>query len=330
MYKSLGNVTLKTGETVVAGVIIGPEPAWSERLVGLLYHKGEPWNWQNARVLERALGLDVFFYILQRDGVPFSNIMTIELAGVGLFGHVWTKPEDRQKGASSRLMQLQMEHFVGRGGQALFLGTGPDSVAYRMYAGFGFQPIEPHSGYMAYYQHDQAAFEAAYFADAPLIVEALAWPHWPASVALFLGDFPGLVRCAPLQLIGRQSSEGALLPALLEAEQRQAEQAPPTTIVLRNQATGAVMGLATWRWDAIWPETCLVDLYCHPQAWSHAAALLAALELPAAESYLAYADAGCPAKVQVLNAAGFRQTTQLPRRIRATGTAGVDVLVFEK
>lgn len=332
MYKSLGNVTLKTGETVAAGVVIGPDPAWSERLVGLLYHKGEPWNWQNAQVLDRALGLDVFFYILQRDGVPFTNIMTVELGGVGLFGHVWTKPEDRQKGASSRLMQLQMADFVERGGQALFLGTGPGSVAYRMYAGFGFQPIKPHSGYMAYYRQDQATFEANYFTTASLVVEPLTWRHWPTSVPFFLGDFPGLVRCAPLQLVGRQSSEGALLPALIESEERQREQTAPNTVVLRNQSTHAVMGLAAWRWDPLWPETCLVDLYCHPQVWSQAGDLLAALELPAADSYLAYVDEGWAAKVHALNAAGFRQTARLPRRIRtqATGEIAIDVLVFEK
>ncbi|HAA73566.1 TPA: hypothetical protein DCE37_00380 [Candidatus Latescibacteria bacterium] len=39
---------------------------------------------------------------------------------VGLFGHVFTKPEERRKGAANALM----EDFRQRGGKALYLGTG--------------------------------------------------------------------------------------------------------------------------------------------------------------------------------------------------------------
>ena len=72
MYQKLDTVTLRSGETVEAGVVTGPDPAWAERLVKLLWHKGDPWNWQNAQVLERDLGLDVFFYVLE--GEPTIEI----------------------------------------------------------------------------------------------------------------------------------------------------------------------------------------------------------------------------------------------------------------
>jgi hypothetical protein len=77
--------------------------------------------------LRHDLGLDVFYYILHRDGVPFTNMMNIEYRGVGLYGHVFTKPEDRQKGAASALMPMLMDDFRARGGKALYLGTGYDS-----------------------------------------------------------------------------------------------------------------------------------------------------------------------------------------------------------
>ena len=171
MYQKLGVVKLKSGEAVEAGIVRGPDPSWAQRLVKLLWHKGDPWNWQNAQVLERDLGLDACFYVLHRDGEPFANLMTIELNGVGLFGHVWTQPADRQQGASSGLMRLQMQDFVVRGGQALFLGAGYGSVAYNMYASFGFVGIEAESGYMAYYTKPQAEFEANYFAPGPVEIQ---------------------------------------------------------------------------------------------------------------------------------------------------------------
>ena len=207
MYQQLGTIKLKSGETVEAGVVRGLDLAWSQRVQKLLWHKGDPWNWQNTQVLENDLGLDVNFYLLHRDGDPFANMMTIELAGVGHFGHVWTQPADRQQGTSRSLMGLQMQDFAVRGGKALFLGTGYDSSAYRIYAAHGFASIEPESGYMAYYSQSQQEFEAAYFAPGQVEVQPLAWRHWPASVALFLGNFAGLVRCAPLQLIGRSSTK---------------------------------------------------------------------------------------------------------------------------
>ena len=100
MIESLGPITLKNGEQVEASVVKGPDTAWAPHVGPLLLHKGEPWNWQVAQVLERHLDLEPYFYILQRGDVPFANIMTIESNGLGIFGHVWTEPDDRRKGGS--------------------------------------------------------------------------------------------------------------------------------------------------------------------------------------------------------------------------------------
>ncbi|MFN8445940.1 MAG: hypothetical protein U0175_34435 [Caldilineaceae bacterium] len=332
MYERLGEVTLKSGERVEAGVVRGPEPTWSRRLQTLLWHKGDPWNWQNAQLLEVDHGLDVNFYVLHREGEPFTNIMTVELAGVGHFGHVWTQPADRQQGASSSLMRLQMQDFAARGGQTLFLGTGYGSTAYRIYSAFGFASIEAESGYMAYYAKSKAEFEATYFAPGPVEVQPLAWPHWPSSAALFLGDYPGLVRCAPLQMFGHASSEGPFLPALIEAAKRQQAGESPTVWALFNPATSAVVGLAAWSWHPLWPDVCLVDCYCHPNFWSASGELLNALQLPTADHTVAYVDIDNKAKSALFTQAGFKATATLPRWLatdhsRQTWT---DVVMLEK
>ena len=48
-------------------------------------------------------------------------------------------------------MARQMEDFRNREGSALFLGTGYDTVPYYIYEEFGFESVEPGSGFMIYY-----------------------------------------------------------------------------------------------------------------------------------------------------------------------------------
>jgi len=332
MYEALGQAILKTGETVQAGVVIGPDAEWAERIEELLSHKGDPWNWQNSQALRNPLGIDVYYYLLHRNGVPFANIMTAELAGVGHLGHVWTQPEDRQKGASSSLMSLQMEDFRSRKGKALFLGTGYDSVPYHMYSRFGFKGIEPKSGYMEWYATSKEAFEGTYFAQGKTEIQPVAWSHWPASAALFLGGFPERVRCAPQRLIGRQSTEGAFLPLLQDAQRRQTAGDKPRALALFHTETTAVVGFTAWGWHPLWEDACLVDIYCHPRHWDKAADLIKSLHLPETERYIAYSDTTGARKTEFFMAHGFKQTVVLKERVARTfaKTAFVDVAVFEK
>ena len=214
MVELLGDVTLKSGERVQAAAGRGPDEDWRPHIARLLQHKGDPWVWQNTALLTHATGVEAWFYVLHRAGLPFAHIMTAEVNGVGIFGHVWTEPVDRGQGASGQLMERQMAHFRQRGGHALFLHTSPDNPTYAVYLRRGFSPVEPRSGAMVFAVAGLAAFETDYFAAGPTTIEPLQWRHWPSAPALFTADIPGIVRCAPLGLFGRNSSEGALLPAI--------------------------------------------------------------------------------------------------------------------
>ncbi|NKB65849.1 MAG: GNAT family N-acetyltransferase [Candidatus Latescibacteria bacterium] len=331
MYQSLDRVALKSGESVDVGVVQGPDADWSERVESLLGHKGPPWRWGNEQVLRTQTGLDAFFYLLHRDGEPFANMMTIEYGGVGLFGHVYTQPEDRRQGAAMQLMSRLMEHFGQRGGRALYLGTGYDSPPFHIYRANGFAGIEPESGYMAYYTDSQEEFDAAYFAPGATAIEPLSWLHWPTSPALFLGDFPGVVRSVGLDIWGRRSTEGPLLPLLMDDIERRQEGRPPRALALVQSQTRAVVGWAMWSDHPLWPDACLVDLYCHPDFWDGAAELVQKLELPDRHTCLAYGDTGLEAKATALSAAGFSRSATLKERVcdRATG-AWIDADVWER
>ena len=180
MYEAFEDLTIGNDERVECGVITGPDPEWAERIESLLSHKGAKWNWQNSRLIRNDEGVETRYYVLHRAGDLFANIMTVTLEGVGIFGHVWTRPEDRRKGACSALMPVQMEHFRQNGGRALFLGTGFGSTAYRIYSENGFRSVEPGSGAMSYFTDSPDDFENWYFQNSPSVVEPLCW-RWPST-----------------------------------------------------------------------------------------------------------------------------------------------------
>lgn len=330
MYERLDDVRLKDGRAVECGVVAGPDAEWAGRVEPLLGHKGWLWNWQNAQALRSETGLEARFYLLSLHCMPFANVCIFAAGGVGILGHVWTRPEFRRQGASTRLMRAAMEDFARRGGSALFLGTNPDGPAYGIYKRHGFADVSPGSGHMAWYARGQEAFDAAWFAAGEMRIEPLGWKHWPAAVPLFLRNGPGLVRCAPLRVFGAELIEGPLLPAIQTQLQRQAEGQGPCAVALVNPASQAVLGLAAWMPDAQWPTTCVVDVFCHEACWGQAGAMLGALAFPPGRRRVAYGEATCPAKQAVLKAAGFVQVGVLEKWLPGSSPAGdrVDVVAF--
>lgn len=313
MYERLGEVTLKDGRAVECGVVAGPDEEWAGRIEPLLGHKGELWRWQNAQTLRTQTGLEARFYLLSLHEMPFANVCTFRAGQAGILGHVWTRPEFRRLGASTLLMKAAMADFARRGGGALFLGTNPDGPAYGIYEQHGFADVDASSGHMAWYARGQETFDAEWFAAGETKIEPLSWPHWPGAVPLFLRKGPGVVRCAPLRVFSTELVEGPLLPVLHAQSQRQAEGLGPCALALLNPATRAVLGLAVVMPEALWPSTCVVDVFCHEACWDRAGELLAALSLPPCRRVVAYGDPTCPPKQAALQAAGFAQAAVLEK-----------------
>lgn len=332
MWQSLGSVTLRTGEAVAAGVIVAPDQVWRERILQLLAHKEDLWNWQTAELISQPTGVDARFYVLQREGAPLCHIMTATVGGVGLLGHVWTEPADRGQSAASLLMQLQMTDFHERGGQALFLGTGFNTSPFRIYQKHGFSGVEADSGLMSYYRDGEEKFEEQWFSSGEVELAPLNWAHWSLAAPLFASDFPEVVRCAPLRLLGRSLTEGPLLPWVRAEITRRDQHETPQVAVLQKAQNSAVCGLAAWEFDPLWPEVCTADVFCHPNFWQHGEELLNALQLPANQRVMVYADAGENAKARVLRVAGFAPLSVLPRWIAADKrkSAWRDVALWEK
>ena len=332
MYRNLGDIGLKTGEKLAAGVVRGPDREWHDRITEFLSHKGQPWNWQISLFLSENIPLKANFYLAHRHGEIVSNILTCESRGTGILAHVFTKPSERRQGAMRGLMGRQMDDFRDRGGRALFLGTGYDSHAFHLYRRFGFRPVEPESGRMAYYSTNKADFENRWFSGGPIEVAPLGWADWAPSSALYLSDAPDVVRCASLRLWGRDLTECALTHYFKEEAERESEENAPRARVARRQTTGAVVGMSAWDRHPLWPETCILDVFCHPSARKSGPDLLSALSPPETARRVTYIDRAPSPRSELFEAAGYRRTASLPERVRPSAARSdrVDVGVWEK
>ncbi|MCE9613033.1 MAG: GNAT family N-acetyltransferase [Lentisphaerae bacterium] len=329
MIESTTKATLKTGESVDFSIVKAPDAKWAPVIMNLIGHKGEIWNWQNEQMLKESVGIDFYYYFLHRQGTGFSNVATGEYRGVGSFGHVYTTPDDRRKGACAVIMERQMAHFRERGGRYLTLGTGFETPPYNIYKKFGFVGVESHNGHMTYCNGPVNAFMDEYFAPCKAVIEPISWKHWPGTTVLFLSDAPGVIRMAPERVFGRVSTEGPLLHVIRD---RVKPNGLTRGHALVNPDTGAVLGIAVWNWDKLWTGTLVIDVFCHPRFWNRAPDLLKALELAPDERHLAYADALCPQKRDALESVGFKVVTTLPKwqRISWAGPERIDVTLLER
>jgi len=322
MYGKLQDATLKSGERVELGVLLGPDQSeLAQQVRTLLGHKGRIWIWQ----IEQSLGKQFKdaqsrFYIAVRNGQPLANVMTVEAFGIGIFGHVYTRPEERRKGLSDKLIGCLMGDFRTRGGKALYLGTGFDSPAYRIYARHGFKSIEPQSGDMTWFAQTQEAFEKQVFATSATRHEALSFEHWPTLPALAMMRHPARVRVATMGILGPVSSEGLSLPVLMamnqDADNKKWEGGRAQVAV--SDKSGAPAAIACLMPEPHFPmQVDVLDVFCALGFEGELQPLVERLRLATERTVICYADSFWPAKQEALRALRFNKAALLPRYLRA-------------
>ena len=314
MYAPLGTARLKNGSEMQIGVVEAPDAAHAEELSAFLKHKGGVWNWHIDRANAEPLDdLETRFYVGKLEGRVIVNIMTVEADGVGILGHVFTKPERRRLGACQAAMERQMQHFRRRGGRALYLGTGYDSPPYRIYQRNGFRSVAPGLGFMSCFP--QPRFAETYFASRPASPRPVRWGDWGPLTAL-----TGLVRADWLRSVlwkmeGPTNFESGFLQLKKQLEEQPEEDYPLRARVLETEE-GARVGVGTLAPHPLWKNASLLDIFCHPNFWDQAPALIESLK-PSGTVH-AYADEASAAKAETLKRAGFAPEARLPNRCRRT------------
>lgn len=183
MHRLLEMVRLADGTAADIVLVEGPDSEYRQPILSLLAHKGGHWDEHLRLALDGDTdALETRWYLACLDGVPVANAMTVERHGVGILGHVYTVVEQRQRGLCKAVLAHLMEDFRARGGRALLLGTGFESVAYRIYESFGFRSLE--GGFMQYLREPMDEFDADWFRLEPATICPARWEHWPLVAML--------------------------------------------------------------------------------------------------------------------------------------------------
>ncbi|MCC7492975.1 MAG: GNAT family N-acetyltransferase [Fimbriimonadaceae bacterium] len=300
MYEPLDTWHLPTGRSVEIGVLTAPDPADLYGVLDLLGHKGQPWQWHLEEALAgRVDELETRHYLASLDDLAVAQVMTLEYRGVGILGHVFTRPEERRQGLCAAIFRQLLPDFRARGGLRLTLGTGYDSPAYHIYHSCGFRSVVPETGFMKL--ETGPDFLDRWFAAAPAEVVEPAWRHWPTLAQLLAEDWGDGLRSVVLGQHGPANFEGGYLH-LLHAL---ANDRGPTVRLLET-AAGAVVGWAVQQPDSRWQGRVeLVDLFCHPAWEADLPRLLAALP-GTGRPRQAWVPAAATARLAAFAAAGFR------------------------
>lgn len=205
----------------------------------LLGHKGQPWMAHVEDFIARGRdgaveGLEWRIHLAERDGRPVASVCTWENAGVGLLGHVYTRPEARRQGIARALLSWTLHELRTRGAKAMALNCDADSHQASLYRAIGFEPVPGAVGAMVqrFAPPDAEATHS-------LRVAPFAWGDWPhLNLFMLRPDLPR-VRWAAAGLEGPSSVEHALLAQVFAAAGRE-----PARISILKTESGPVRGFA--------------------------------------------------------------------------------------
>lgn len=325
MEVNLGEVTLKSGEQARLVQIVAPEPAWADRILPFLAHKGHMWLWPMEQALNEGLhGIQMNFWLLVLDDKIVGNITTVDQLEppISMLQHVFTNPDHRRKGICQHLMQALCNDFRARGGRAMYLGTTHNSPAFWIYHSFGFRSIAE-TGSMKWLLEE--GFDQAYFAPGEVTVRDTRWPDWGALEALYMCEEGWYLRGLHFCHYGHSSYEGAY-PVMREALAK----GEISQVKVLAKPDGTVMGHALITTQRLWKgNPYLLDFFVHPKFEDQAAELLSGLNFPTDCKIQCYCDALAHGKAAALEAAGFVQEAVLRRQIQKDND-WLDVLVYSR
>lgn len=324
MDETIGEVRLKTGETMSLRRVPAPCGDWGERIVNFMYvrqpqYSNCPWHRNCQRVVTgefAEVSRDVFFLGLVDDEIVGTAwyATPLDTGELGTFGRVVTGGEHRRKGICTALCQAALDDFREHGGWCMHLGTSRRNPAHAIYETLGFRDynsLENNGTIMrAVVAGDAEQFEAEYFAAGqPLSLRPLHWgdlaraellvnlPHW------FLKDYGlGIYANTPFEgqffdLMGGVADRGETGMALATSDGRMVGMAYTARTNAGADAQAHVRVLE-----------CVV----HPNYAENAPQLVAAVALDCpAWKLLAYASALDVQKCEALEEAGFVQEAAL-------------------
>lgn len=146
MVQECGQVKLKTSEELIIKKLIPPDERYSPRLANFFPPTSSVWDVEKVRRAKGQLaGLcRDHFFVGEVNGKLVGNVWyttSQEMAEVATLGFVYTEPPWRRRGIATRLMEVALEDFfrLTPGPSAIYLNTGADNPAHKIYTGLGFE-----------------------------------------------------------------------------------------------------------------------------------------------------------------------------------------------
>jgi GNAT superfamily N-acetyltransferase len=317
MYTSLGSARIKSGEVMEIGVIQAPDPLWTDRLSAFLNHKGPDWVPQVEAALNGPLDtLKSLFFIGQIDGRLACHTVVSGDRRVGILGHVYTRPEDRRKGAIKVLLEHLLAYCVDRF-DVLTLMTEFDSPAYRIYHDLGFRGMSQTSDEMLLQSNGKPLpFEAA-----PTTILPLGWGDWAFLNLIAYQPERGdqLPRSPLLGLKGLGHVEDSFIRFQMRRE-------PGVQANALISEKGATVGWTILAPDQHWFGGVLeLDLYVHPNFIDDLPKLAASIDMPSQKVVTYITDLDTP-RARALTDIGFTNVARLPEFLESDGVHDLYVM----
>ena len=321
MYTILGTVQIKSGQQMEIGVVRAPDAEWAERLAGFLSHKGPDWVPQVEMALTGSLDsmLSLFFIGLVEGQLACHTVVSGERR-VGILGHVYTRPEDRRKGAIKILMEHVLAYCTSCY-DVLSLMTGFDTPPYWIYHSLGFRGVTPTSDEMLW----QPRETHLPFAPGSTAVRDLEWGDWAFLnlMSFQTDDDYEMPRSPLLGLKGLGHVEASFITLQMR---RLAD--PSIQAKALVSGAGATVGWTLLAPDLHWFGDVLeLDLCVHPNFIEDLVSLASSIELPHSK-VVSYVTDPAGERARALLQLGFRQETTLKGFLQNDGAR--DLYVFAR
>lgn len=310
-----------------------PIPVQESNLLGLLWHKGSPWIGDIWNRMEGNCDGCVDRFWVARDGQePVAHAwytVAAEDQGLGLLGHVFTKPEYRRRGLSTRVIRAALADFRERGGRIMQLFTyNPLSVPF--YEKLGFEQIHhSRAGHAADWAMrwpvGSGAAVDARFSPGPCRIRPLAAADLPQYCLLYNLEYETCLKDWAQQIALGLETELTFLSTM-----DRLARGDGVCFALENGQT--IAGIATLMRNGFAPQSHLaaIDYYVHPRFTDHAGELFHAALASREKLGVEIVDALVvdKAKEQTIAEMGFRPRETLRNHYRAGGKA-VECVLYE-
>jgi hypothetical protein len=318
MWSKMGEILLKTGETMQILMVKTPDHYYERSIVSFLSYANELWRWHLNLAVRGELGdLEARFYLGLLKGRIISNVSTWEHGSIGMVAHLFTARNHRRKGACTALMKAQMQDFLSRGGKVLIGGFRPSS--YPIAKSLGFQSIIDNSEVMHYYLHSN--LDKEYFQAKKVFCRDSTWKDWPGISLLFGVKRGWRVRSMKHKVYGAFDYEDYFLK-----DMRERFMGLCISKVLVTEKEN-IVGYATLTSKHRGKNSFyLLDFFIHPAVASCANTMLDAMDFPHGK-VRCYVESKCYKKRDMLLKCGFKEKP-IQKQINADGKK-LDVIVTE-